>query len=135
MIKVLIDGHMLLKKEGGNTRYVKGIADYNLYPKGINVTVYKATTHSVITDVTRLLWGLNAKVTKVKADILHSTYFSPLIANTKTILTVHDFLCMRSPEIFNLKDRLLFKWYLPYCLKLEIKYSLHTKRQMKHLNR
>ena len=116
-MRVLIDGHMLGRNEGGNERYIKGLIKGLSSVKNIKIRIYRSRRRGVITDFKRVFVDLPREADKYKADIVHSTYIGPLWGKGKLVLTVHDFLFWRSPEFFSLKERLMFSFLLPLCLE------------------
>ena len=116
-MRVLLDGHMLGRAEGGNERYVKGLIDGFSSLKRVNLKVYRSSKRGILADLRRVFLDLPREAAKFKADIVHSTYIGPLWGKGKLVLIVHDFLFKRDPGYFSLKERLMFKLLLPVCLR------------------
>ena len=116
-MRVLIDGHMLGRNEGGNERYIKGLVEGLSSVKKIQTRVYRSRERGVFADFKRVFVDLPRQAEKNKADIVHCTYIGPLWGKARLVLTVHDLLFKRNPEFFSLKERLMFGLLLPLCLK------------------
>jgi glycosyltransferase involved in cell wall biosynthesis len=129
-MKILVDGHMIGTKEGGNERYT-----WNLFKNLINLSSakfkpYLLTNPKFDKDIKntvklenknnlyRLLYDIPKKINQKKFDLIHSNYVSPLIKNSKIVVTLHDLSFKKYPQFYNLKDKLIFKVLLPYSLKL-----------------
>jgi len=116
-MRVLLDGHMLGRAEGGNERYVKGLIDGFSRLESINLKVYRTSDKGVLADLKRIFIDLPREAAKFKADVVHSTYIGPLWGKGKLVLMAHDFLFRRNPEFFSPKERLMFKLLFPICLR------------------
>ncbi|HJX59391.1 MAG TPA: glycosyltransferase family 1 protein [Patescibacteria group bacterium] len=116
-MRVIIDGHMLGRNEGGNERYVKGIIKGLSPLKNIKTRIYRSHTRGVVADLKRVFIDLPRQAEGFRADIVHATYIGPLWGRGRLVLTVHDFLFRRNPEFFSLKEQLVFGLLLPLCLK------------------
>lgn len=116
-MRVLLDGHMLGRNEGGNERYVKGLIGGLSALRSVELKVYRSSERGILADLMRVFVDLPREAAKFKADIVHSTYIGPLWGKGKLVLVVHDFLFRRNPEFFSLKERIMFSLLLPVCLR------------------
>lgn len=132
-MKILIDGHMLGKHEGGNERYIKNLA-FNLIkysPKKylvkiavqedyfINQNVFPRNNLLGINynnDFYRVFYFLPTKLNIGKYDIIHSTYIAPYFYCSKTVITVHDLSFKRYPDFYSLREKVVFNYLLPASL-------------------
>lgn len=131
-MRILIDGHMLGRGEGGNERYIKNLSDALKKFPGIYLKIfvnnayyrtipqkekhfYCSFRHS--SDISRYVFDLSCAAYVHKTDIIHTTYFAPLIKNTRIVLTVHDFSFKQYPEFYPAKERFLFSYCLPLSMQ------------------
>lgn len=132
-MKILIDGHMLGKHEGGNERYIKNLA-FNLIKHGqkkysvkiavqkdyfINQNVFPRKNLLKINynnDFYRVFYFLPTRLNIGKYDIIHSTYIAPYFNYSKTVITVHDLSFKRYPDFYSLKEKVIFNYLLPASL-------------------
>ncbi len=131
-MRILIDGHMLGRGEGGNERYIKNLSDALKKIPGIHLKIF--VDHSYYdtipqkekhfycffrysNDATRYIFDLSYAAYLYKADIIHTTYFAPVIKNARIVITVHDISFKPYPEFYSLKERLLFSYYFPFSLQ------------------
>ena len=89
-MRVLIDGHMLGKGEGGNERYIKNLASGLQGLKGIETKIVSSNEVSR-NNLLRLFYDLPKLSFSFRADVIHSTYILPFVKNAKFVVTVHDF--------------------------------------------
>lgn len=132
-MKILIDGHMLGKKEGGNERYIKNLAlGLIKQSKGknkikivtnkdyfINQNVFFKNNLLKINyenDFYRIFYFLPISLNVGKYDIIHSTYISPHSSYSKSVVTVHDLSFKRYPYFYSLKEKVIFNYLLPSSL-------------------
>lgn len=144
-MKVLIDGHMIGSGEGGNERYTKNLFLFlkkNIKEK-VSVLVGKQgksfrgegiiRNDKAGNNIFRLLFLIPRLVKEEGISIVHSNYISPFYKNAKFVITVHDFCFKYFPSYFSLRERLIFKYLLPYSLKLSdyiIVPSEFTKKEL-----
>ena len=129
-MKVLIDGHMIGSNEGGNERYTKNLFLFLVknVKKNISVIVGKQgegfkgkgviINETADNNIFRLIFLIPRIVKNEGIDIVHSNYISPFYKNAKFVVTVHDFCFKYFPKYFSLRERLIFRYLLPYSLKL-----------------
>lgn len=126
-MKILIDGHMIGQKEGGNERYTKNLA-YSLSKKAsVGILLYK-NLEGVSALYPHILPPINLLRLLITPflllffhyDILHSNYFLPFWKplGLKYVITVHDLFFLRQPSRYSLRDRLVFRLLLPHSLWL-----------------
>lgn len=68
-------------------------------------------------NIFRLLYYIPRSAARYKADIVHSTYITPLYKNSKFVVTMHDLSFKTHPEWYDLRERLLFDYIFPLSLK------------------
>ena len=149
-MKILIDGHMLGKHEGGNERYIKNLAlnliKYNQKKHFIKIVVQNDyfSNQNVFSknnllkinfrnDFYRIFYFLPIKFRTEKCGIIHSTYIAPYSNNIKTVITIHDLSFKRYPDFYSLRERLIFNYLLPISLlraKAIIVPSQFTKNEL-----
>ncbi|PIZ61679.1 hypothetical protein COY16_06245 [Candidatus Roizmanbacteria bacterium CG_4_10_14_0_2_um_filter_39_13] len=113
-MKVILDGHMVGTKEGGNARYVQNLYKALFDRRDIDVVLYTGDKNEG--NLYRLCVGLPNMARKIHADIIHSTYISPFLKTTKTVITVHDFSFYRYPKFFTLREQIIFSTLLPWSI-------------------
>lgn len=129
-MRILIDGHMIGSGEGGNERYIKNlflslsrrkeidvtllIAKQEKFLKG-NKTIIRA---GALNNLYRLLYLIPSIVKNNNVGIVHSSYIMPFYKNAKFVSTVHDISFKYYPQYFSFRERLIFRFLLPYSLKL-----------------
>ncbi len=126
-IKVLFDLHPYSTHSTGIGRYSFNLANsLNNYPD-ISLSVYttSSTQPTAFTQfkfplnngLARLYLGLPQAISHFKPNILHFHYFPPRQFPSSLILvnTIHDLCFLSHPHHFNLKQRLMFRFFcLPY---------------------
>ena len=132
-MKILIDGHMLGKKEGGNERYIKnlalGLIKQSQRKNQIKITTNKDyflnqkvfSTNNLLkinyeNDFYRIFYFLPKSLDLGKYDIIHSTYIAPHPSYSKSVVTVHDLSFKRFPYFYSLKEKIIFNYLLPSSL-------------------
>lgn len=149
-MKILIDGHMLGKHEGGNERYIKNLA-INLLKLGKKGHFVKIAVHedyfikqsdfsknnllkiNVDSDFYRVFYFLPIRLNLDQYDIIHSTYIAPYFNYSKNIITVHDLSFKRYPDFYSLREKFIFNCLLPISLqraKAIIVPSMFTKNEL-----
>lgn len=119
---------MIGQHEGGNERYTKNLAVHLSKIVDTTVLLYKKVSMNspglkmVIfphNDFFRLIF-LPALMLKSGYTVLHSNYITPLWKAPKHryVVMVHDLGFRRFPDIYGLKDTLIFKLLFPYSLRL-----------------
>lgn len=133
-MKILLDAHMLDKKETGNERYWKNLAlSIKKYFPKIKVFLYGnkvvAKNKKLLrkfdgvfippsdNGLYRISFGFNQAIKKFKPDILHSQNFTPLIKTCPVVNTVHDLCFKYYPETFSLKTLFAFKYFFKHSLR------------------
>ena len=132
-MRVLVDAHMVGQQETGNESYVVGLASALAAKPDISVAAAVTTIESAPPELAsadvdlipiqsksnlgRLISGLSDICRHWNADILHSTYVSPLHVPCASVVSVHDISFKHFPEFFSPKDKLLFATLLPYSLR------------------
>ncbi|MCL4364053.1 glycosyltransferase family 4 protein [Patescibacteria group bacterium] len=130
-MRVLLDTHMLGRRDTGNERYWKNLAlalnhnkqevkiiGYNLWPRN---------------GLFRLALGLTAATNKGRADINHVQNFAPLIKTVPLVTTVHDLCSKTHMSLFGWKTRIAFRFFFKRTLNLSdaiICVSKETKNQL-----
>lgn len=133
-MKILIDGHMLGKNEGGNERYIKDMSialiksiggenkikiavSREYYSKQNDFSPENLIILPFENDFFRLLF-FEIICYIYNFNILHSTYVSPFfIPKTASIITVHDLSFKKHPQFYSLRENLIFRYLLPLSLK------------------
>jgi len=131
-LRVLVDAHMVGAHETGNETYIVNLLEElakrpelycgavispdsqipgRLEDSSLDLIPLKSTN-----DWLRLASYLPKISRAWQADILHTTYISPLIAPCKQVVTVHDVVFKRYPDFFSPRDRILFSTLLPLTL-------------------
>lgn len=110
-MKILLDGHMIGTKEGGNERYIK-----NLYESLARINKQIELYISNENNFKRLAVSIPKTVKNKHIDIVHSTYNPPFIKNTKFVVTLHDLSFKRFPQFYNFRERFMFQYLLPFSL-------------------
>lgn len=146
-MRVMIDAHMLGTNESGNERYVTGLLEgmsglgsvscgvalrsVDLLPQGC--TSVTAIPLRPPGDIWRIAYSLTSACRDWYADVLHTTYVSPVFSPCPTVVSVHDVSFKRYPEYFSPRDRLLFASLLPLSLQRAqavITLSEHAKQEI-----
>lgn len=126
-MKILIDGHMIGQKEGGNERYTKNLANSLSKKTSVGILLYKnlevlGSLHPHILPPNNLLRLLITPFLLLffRYDLLHSNYFLPFWKpfGIKYVITVHDLFFLRQPSRYSLRDRFVFRILLPHSLWL-----------------
>lgn len=126
-MKVLIDAHMVGQNEGGNERYMKNIT--LALAKTVHVGV---VTYSYVNEFSHIrqhilpnndLWRLlYVPLLMKKNGYTHylSSYTTPFFKpNSLTYITIlHDVYYARNPQLYSLKDQILFSTIVPRSLHL-----------------
>lgn len=135
-MKVLLDAHMVGRKEGGIDRYWLNLARHLL---GFDEDKLKIALYSQVTaekldgliwneamlyqpcsanGLYRILWGFSDAIRYLGPDLVHVSNFTPVVKTIPTVTTVHD-LCFQSfPETFSLKSIYAFKFFFRRSLQL-----------------
>lgn len=136
-MKVLLDGHMLGSNEGGNETYINNLSSNLVEDREIDLKVLvtkdffkglkskdrksklynRALPLPNEGNIFRLLYYIPHFAAQYKADIVHSTYITPLYKNSKFVVTVHDLSFKSHPEWYDLRERFLFNCIFPLSLK------------------
>jgi glycosyltransferase involved in cell wall biosynthesis len=117
-VKALIDGHMLGAGETGNETYVRGLLS-GLEELGrreavavsgpdVDIGAHEAVVlphRPAAANWARLLTDLARAGRGCGADLIHSTYATPLRTPLARVVTVHDVSFLRHPEWFTPRDR------------------------------
>lgn len=151
-MKILLDAHMLDKKETGNERCLKNIAlalkkyypQTKIFLYGNKVLAKNKEFLKKFDGVFvpfndnglyRIFIGFNQAIKKFKPDILFSQNFIFFKKNIKTVLLVLD-LCFKSyPHFFSLKSNLAFRYFFKRSLNLADKIICISKSTKKNLLR
>jgi len=132
-MKILLDAHMLGKKETGNERYWKNLAlslTKFINPKNIilysnlpkeklpeefkNFTVF---TPKFKNGLYRIFFGFNQAIKKFKPDLIHVQNFAPFKKNIPIVNTVHDICFKTYPKTFSIKSKIAFNLFFNSSLK------------------
>lgn len=138
-MKVLLDGHMLGRKKTGIERYWKNLTTHLLSsPKDIDLSIYSNIDKSYFDNnklkknsfenlkiykplinngLYRITWDLAQAIDKIRPDILHTSYFTPLVKTVPIVNTVHDICFLLCPESADLKSRIAFNFFFKQSLK------------------
>ena len=131
-MKVLIDGHMLGQREGGNERYIEGLISGLIKIRNLQLKVAVNSNYFYLNkfrnkniflkldrnnDWPRLFYELPKIASDTKAEIIHSTYVCPLVTGTNVVLTVHDLAYRRFPNLFTNRQKLIFRYLLPLSMR------------------
>ena len=121
---------MIGSNEGGNERYTKNL--FLSLAKNRKERIYllvgklgkKMPEKKIIfrkdadRNLFRLFYLLPWLIKVNKVDILHSNYISPFFKNAQYVITLHDMSFKYFPEYFSFRERLIFRYLLPYSLWL-----------------
>lgn len=123
-MRILIDGHCLGDKSGGNETYWKNLIKYiNLIDKKNKYTIYINKYYKIEYDnfvikkyfSNNTIWRncISIPINLLKGyDIIHTQYFTPLFTNKKNIVTIHDISFETFPEYFSHKELLINKYFV-----------------------
>lgn len=121
-MRILIDAHMVGENETGNETYIvnlvaalAGLGSEHEFiiaaahdeevrkrlPDGARVRI----RHVSANPARRLLCDLPALARRERADVMHVTYFGPLVNPCPVVVTVHDMSYRTNPEWFSPRDR------------------------------
>lgn len=131
-MKILLDTHMLGRKQTGTERYWKNLYEaFSSYNKN-DLRVYKYS-HKLNNGLYRIFLGFNQAVKAINPDIIHVQNFAPFVKTIPIVNTVHD-LCFKSyPQLFGSKTNLAFKHFFRRSLDLSdaiICVSNYTREQL-----
>lgn len=150
-LRVMVDAHMVGRRETGNETYVVGLLSGLACLPDVRVAAVVSPDTPLPPEVTsdgievlplrspsnwaRVGWRL-ARLSDVwKPDVLHSTYIAPWRCRCPLVLTVHDVSFRRFPKFFSARDRLLFATFLPSSLRraaVVLTISRHSRREITH---
>ncbi|MGB2963492.1 MAG: glycosyltransferase family 1 protein [Anaerolineales bacterium] len=130
-MRALIDAHMLGNQETGNETYITGLIQG--FESIKNATIGAAISPSFCpekshpsidilrlshtNDWIRLLFSLPKLCRDWQADILHTTYISPVYLPCASVVSVHDISFKLFPHFFSPRDRLLLNLFIPSSLR------------------
>lgn len=149
-MKLLLDTHMLDKKETGNERYWKNLAlALKKYYPEIKVFLYgnKILAKNIAflkkfdgvfippsdNGLYRIFFGFNQAIEKFKPDLIHVQNFTPVKKTIPIVNTIHDLCFKNYPHFFNLKTNFAFKFFFKRSLDSSDKLicvSNSTKNQL-----
>lgn len=148
-MNILIDAHMLGSNQGGNERYIRNLIESfdkkikkNIYilsseklPNVKNIAYQNIILRLLIkNNLLRILILLPFLIHKYKIDIIHSTYVGPLfLGKSKLVLTVHDLSFKKYPNLFSIRERVIFSTLFKYSLiksSAIISPSFFTKKEL-----
>lgn len=132
-VRVLFDAHMVGGQETGNETYATNLlagldpmlsdqlaaaVDPTLaWPRFLDRARFPRLPMTPSGNWARLLYTLPRLARRWRAEVLHTTYVSPLDLPCRSVLTVHDVSFRRYPEFFSRRDRLLFATLLPLSMR------------------
>jgi len=129
-MRVLLDGHFLEEAGSGNSRYLSSLMAELVKQTNLSLFV-AAKSKSPIKGNTRLHFlrtysksAINRYVLELprlahhnQIDIIHTTYFAPILSKCKNVITIHDIGPLKKPQLFSLKLRWLFKILIPFSMQ------------------
>lgn len=150
-MKILVDAHMLGKRETGNETYIlnlldglAGVKDVSCaaavtpgapIPERLRKADITLLTLPSVSNWARLFRTLPTLCREWGADVLHCTYLGPWFAPCPLVLSVHDVVFKRYPGFFSPRDRVLFSTLFPLSLRRAatiVTISEHSKREIEH---
>lgn len=134
-MKILLDTHMINKKETGNERYWTNLAlaikkyylKSKVYLYGNKILANNKKFLKLFDGVFippsdnglyRILFGFNQAIRKFKPDLIHVQNFTPFKKTVPIINTVHDLCFKYYPETFPLKTMFAFNYFFKQSLKM-----------------
>lgn len=148
-MRVLIDAHMVGGQETGNETYIANltaslsaldtvqcaaaVTPNAKYPEQLLESDAVLLRLKSSCNVGRLTYGLSALSRTWDAQLMHVTYFAPLLTACPLVVSVHDVSFKLYPEFFSFRDRLLFRALLPFSLQRAdavITISEHARKEI-----
>lgn len=140
---------MIGQRQTGNETYVVGLLSGLAGQPGLRVaaavdaeaSIPRQLRHASIEWLTlrsrsnwlRLTWDLDDLCRRWQAHVLHSTYLAPFRCSCPSVVMVHDVSFRRFPELFSMRDRVLFSTLVPSGLRRAaaiVTDSEHAKREI-----
>ena len=129
-MKILLDTHMLGRKDTGNERYWQNLSNELVRLDKIRIVKYHSSINS---GLYRIFLGFQQIIKRHQPDLLHVQNFAPWKKTTPIVLTVHDLCFKEQSKWFGFKTRLAFQFFFKRSLNLAdiiICVSKNTKKQL-----
>jgi len=84
----------------------------DLVPDGVEALPLPARSQEL-----RMVWSLPRLLRRIRPSLAHFQHAIPLRCPTPAVVTVHDLSFEHEPELFGLKDRLVFRAVVPRAVK------------------
>lgn len=127
-MKILIDGHMIHHKLTGIGRYHKNLIQELSNKENVELSIYLDTAKNILLNSShqkyyglfknglyRILVGFNTAMLKLKPDILHVNFFTPIISGIKgtcIVTNIYDLCFEFYPQTYSRKMFFVFNTFL-----------------------